>query len=177
MATRTNPPICTACDIETVLVTGALVYGKSARPPASEKPFWRCPDCGAFTGCHPGTKKPLGVPADRPLRDARATLQTKKIDPLWRSAQHAEAYDRRYPQDLKGVKMIQNAARRRVYRWLAAQLNFDGRWQDFHIGSMSMQMCRDAWTMLSHIDYPSIRLWAILREKADEESASKGEAA
>ena len=76
---------CCACarDVDAQLTNGAECYPH--RPDLAGLPFWRCDTCRNFVGCHHKTKnrtKPLGVIADRAMKDARVHLH-KRIDPLW----------------------------------------------------------------------------------------------
>ena len=61
----------------------------------AHKPFWLCPCGDSFVGCHPGTIKALGTPADKATRKARSATHDV-FDPLWRSKKMSrpEAYRR-----------------------------------------------------------------------------------
>lgn len=89
------------------------------RPDLFSKPFWFC-DCGAFVGCHPGTKKALGAPAGKLTKRARMDAHAA-FDPIW-----------------KGGRM----GRSEAYRWLAAQLGIEPR--DCHISHMNAALARRA---------------------------------
>lgn len=64
-------------------MTGAHVYPH--RPDLASLPFWVCPGCGGFVGCHHKTKdrtRPLGVIASPEVKNARKHIHAL-IDPLW----------------------------------------------------------------------------------------------
>ena len=109
----------TACPCGSIalLVTGANIYPH--RPDLAGKSFWRCPDCGAYVGCHPGSKTPLGSPADAVTRAARSAAHAS-FDPLWREKK--------------------NQSRRDTYKWLAKALNINP--DDCHIGMMDVATAR-----------------------------------
>ena len=87
------------------------------RPDLFSKLFWFC-ECGAFVGCHPGGKKPLGAPAGKATKRARMEAH--------------EAFDRLW----KGKQM----GRSEAYRWLAGQLGIEPR--ECHIGHMTAALAR-----------------------------------
>ncbi len=74
---------CCACerDVRAALVTGEVVYPH--RPDLAGKNFWRCPTCGAYVGCHPGSTRPLGNLPTPELRRARGHIHAV-LDPLWK---------------------------------------------------------------------------------------------
>lgn len=87
------------------------------RPDLFSKLFWFC-DCGAFVGCHPGTKKALGAPAGKATKRARMDAHAA-FDGLWKS---------------------RRMSRSEAYRWLAEKLGIEPR--DCHIGHMTGEMAR-----------------------------------
>lgn len=116
-------------------------------------------------GCHPGTQKPLGSPADAALRNARQILHNRKIDPLWMNADRSGLYD---PESDKARTHIRKAARGRVYAFLADKLGMTR--QQCHTGMFSLEDCRRAWVALRGVSYSEIRDWAHAR-KAEKEAA------
>ena len=71
------------CDVEAVLVTGAEIYPH--RKDLAELPFWRCPTCQNYVGCHHKTAdrtRPLGNIPTQELRDIRQRIH-RILDPLW----------------------------------------------------------------------------------------------
>lgn len=108
---------CCGCkkDVEAVLRSGAAIYPK-VNNELQEKlwhlPFWLCPTCKNFVGCHHKTKdptRPLGCIPTAEIRNARKYIHAL-IDPFWKN--HAEPY----------------RARAWVYRWLAAKMG----WSEYH---------------------------------------------
>lgn len=83
------------CSCALALVTGQRIYPH--REDLHHLRFWECPSCGRYVGCHPGTTKPLGRPADEETRRARSAAHAA-FDPLWRRG---------------------GMTRREAYRWLA----------------------------------------------------------
>lgn len=87
-------------------------------------PFYGCtrfPACKAAHGAHPDGR-PLGVPADKPTKDARIRAHAA-FDPLWRA------------EGLRGRE--KRRSRGRAYRWLADQLGLE----NVHISELSIDQC------------------------------------
>lgn len=79
----------------------------------------RYPDCDGLVGAHPGTTKPLGVPAPKATRQARKRAHDA-FDALWQPmGSEAKAY------------------REAAYRWLADEFEAD----EVHIGEMDEEEC------------------------------------
>jgi hypothetical protein len=110
-----NAPNCGECGNATVLVTGAIIY--LHRPDLFALPFWRCEQCDAYVGCHPGTNEPLGSPANAKTRQARKAAHAA-FDVLWRSGR---------------------MKRKEAYRWLCDKLGIEKN--DCHIGMFNAAMC------------------------------------
>jgi hypothetical protein len=77
---------CCECrwTVEAVLTSGAKVY--PYRKDLSEIPFWECPTCENFVGCHYKTKdptRPLGTIPSPEIKDVRKLIH-KNLDPLWK---------------------------------------------------------------------------------------------
>lgn len=78
---------CCECTRE---VNAKLTYGSSIyphRPDLSKLPFWQCPKCNNFVGCHHKTDnptKPLGVIPNPELKHARSYLHDV-MDPIWKN--------------------------------------------------------------------------------------------
>lgn len=158
-------PICPHCKAPAALVGGDDVYPH--RPDLASKWFWRCAPCEAYVGCHPGTKRPMGFPANAELRRARSLLHDRMIDPLWKTAVASVGYT---PEDARARKIITNTARGRVYAFLGFKLGLDP--DETHTGEFDLETCRRAWTALQGIAYPEIRDWAKARKAADAEKQS-----
>lgn len=107
------------CGERASLVRGAEVYPH--RRDLAHLYFWKC-SCGRFVGCHKGTTRPLGRPADAETRRARSAAHAA-FDPLWRDPER-----RRFK------------TRRQAYRWLAEALGIDE--DDCHMGEMSAENAR-----------------------------------
>lgn len=80
-----------SCSCPAELVTGETIYPQ--RPDLHDRYFWLCRRDGNYVGCHPGTKRALGTPADYATRLARSSAHYH-FDLLWRSGvmKRAEAY-------------------------------------------------------------------------------------
>ena len=114
--------LCAYEKSELVLVT----YGKQNYP--YQKDFghiWICPTCGAYVGCHPGTKKPLGRTANAELRAAKRKAHAT-FDPLWNEKMNREGISK-------------GAARRAGYRWLSEQLGLPE--EKTHIAMFDVGTC------------------------------------
>lgn len=71
------------CGGKAGIVGGAVIYPH--RPDLNKKSFYLCDACGAYVGCHPGSDRPLGIPADAATRRARNKAHAA-FDPLWKGA-------------------------------------------------------------------------------------------
>ena len=78
---------CCECgeDVQAELISGEEAYPH--RHDLYDLPFWQCPTCDSFVGCHHKTKdrtRPLGcIPSDELKAERRKLHQL--IDPVWRS--------------------------------------------------------------------------------------------
>lgn len=78
---------CCACkkDVDAILKTGTDIYPHLHY--LGKIPFWQCPTCNNYVGCHHKTEdkyRPLGsIPSPR-LRKLRKEIHDE-LDPLWRS--------------------------------------------------------------------------------------------
>jgi hypothetical protein len=153
MARHSPAPLCPYCQEPAGLVLGKLLYPQ--RVDLADKWFYRCGPCFAWVGCHPRSKKALGIPANAELRRARELLHERRIDPLWQRADECVAYD---PEDTKARRIIKNVARNRVYEYLAERLGLPI--DDCHTAMFTLDQCREAWVILTDVNYPEIRQWA-----------------
>jgi hypothetical protein len=76
---------CAACgeDVDAQMVTGDVIYPH--RPDLHALPFWMCPTCRNFVGCHHKTSeptRPLGCIPSPELRALRKQIHAK-LDPIW----------------------------------------------------------------------------------------------
>jgi hypothetical protein len=124
---KTKSPPCLHCQGDTHLVDGSKVYPH--RPDLFSKWFWLC-DCGAYCGCHPGTTKPLGFPANKETRQARLKLHHERLDPLWKSKPKGQRKE----------------SRTRVYEFLSERMNLSR--DNTHTGMFTIEQCREAWSVL-----------------------------
>ena len=108
--------ICQYCHRPAMLITGKTMY--PSRSDLWFKYFWRCAQCDAHVGCHPGSPRPLGELANAETRKARQAAHAA-FDPFW-----------------KGKSM----KRKEIYQWLADSLGINV--QDCHIGSFDAATCR-----------------------------------
>jgi len=78
---------CCECkkDVLACLITGQRAYPH--RKDLNHLPFWQCPVCSNFVGCHHKTKtptKPLGNIPNQEIKNARKLIH-RLLDPLWQS--------------------------------------------------------------------------------------------
>ena len=109
--------ICPYCEKPAPLVTGKVLYPH--RPDLWKKRFYRCADCDAHVGCHPGSEKALGIPAGQALRKARMRAHAA-FDPMWKGRRG-------------------RGHRRTAYQWLAMKLGI--KRDKCHIGQFTEQQC------------------------------------
>lgn len=107
---------CIYCGSQTELVTGESLYPRSPR--LHDKYFHACMPCGAWVGCHPGTRVALGQVANAELRQARSRAHAA-FDPIWMSG---------------GIN------RTLAYAWLAEQLALPGK--RCHIAQFDVAQCQ-----------------------------------
>lgn len=117
--------VCPYCGADTVLIKGSLLYGSNSD--ASDLNFWICWPCDAYVGCHRGDSegwdcgtKPLGTPAKKELRMARAELHGS-FDKLWTEGR---------------------MRRTNAYSWLAKRLGISV--DECHIGMFDVDTCKRA---------------------------------
>lgn len=77
-----KPPDCPWCNVPASILTGRRVYPN--RPDLAKKKIWVCGKCGARTGCHGDTIKPLGSLANHQTRAARVQAHAA-FDPFWKT--------------------------------------------------------------------------------------------
>lgn len=79
------PRVCNHCGSRVVLCTNDVVYGRTYGYPW----IYYCPTCGAYVGCHRGTKRALGLLATETERRKRHRLH-ELFDRLWKGKRHAQ---------------------------------------------------------------------------------------
>lgn len=77
---------CCECkeDVEARLVTGKVIY--EHRPDLYKLPFWQCPTCLNFVGCHHKTNNPttpLGCIPTKEIKELRKQIHSI-IDPMYK---------------------------------------------------------------------------------------------
>lgn len=78
---------CCGCqkEIEACLTDGKEIYPH--RPDLHALPFWKCPACGNYVGCHHKTKdrtRPLGCIPTPEIKNARRHIH-RLLDGIWKS--------------------------------------------------------------------------------------------
>jgi len=129
---------CCECkkDVEADLTTGQTVYPK-ANNELQQKlwhlPFWRCPECKNFVGCHHKTKnptKPLGCIPNDEIKKARQYIH-KILDPLWKN--HDEPF----------------RARRWIYKFIAKNMQI----KEYHTAEIrSVEEAREVYKIVLNIE-------------------------
>jgi len=143
-------PACPYCGNPTIRVTGETLF--PSKPDIRSRRFVRCDPCDAHVACHEKTGEPMGTPANRATRQARAYLHKTYLDPLWQTAIRSGGYTKR---DLRyGIDKIVRTARNRVYIWLGVQM---GMTRTPHVGEFSIEECHRAAHILKDADYATIR--------------------
>ena len=118
---------CPYCNKEAKIVSGKKIYPH--RPDLKEKLFWLCVSCNAYVGCHGNTTNPLGILADKELRQLRIQAH-EHFDKYWKQG-----------------KMN----RKEAYQWLAVKLNIP--YEKCHIGMFNKEMCRKLFNLSQEKDY------------------------
>lgn len=126
---RFKPPLCAHCGQPSELVDGRIVYPH--RPDLSDAAYWRCVPCRAHVGCHSGTIRSYGTPANHTLRSMRRKLHSR-FDPLWQSG---------------GME------RTKAYELLAAALEIP--FVECHIGMFDNTLCNKAMHFLAMREHAS----------------------
>lgn len=88
---------------------------------------WRCLPCGAWVGCHKGTKKPLGRLANSELREWKKNAHAA-FDPLWQEV---------------------GMSRPGAYSWLASRLGIES--SQCHIGMFNVETCKQVVTLCNQV--------------------------
>lgn len=118
---KPEPPTCPYCGAPAeFMASSAPLYNGRDFGPA-----WACKPCGAWVGCHPNSKKPLGRLADKKLRRAKMEAHAA-FDPMWRRKMAKDGCSKKH-------------ARGRGYRWLANQLGLTV--EQTHIGMFDIATC------------------------------------
>ena len=78
---------CCQCQVkvDAVLTNGSEIYPH--RPDLHSLPFWKCPTCKNFVGCHHKTSNrtaPLGCIPTKEIKELRKQIHAI-LDPMWKS--------------------------------------------------------------------------------------------
>ena len=121
--------ICQYCRNTADRVTGREIYPH--RKDLCGKIFYRCVDCDAYVGCHPGTAEPLGVLANAELRKWKQATHSA-FDPIW-----MERLSKKKAADPKYTKGMARGGR---YKKLAELLGISKT--ECHIGMFDVKTCK-----------------------------------
>ena len=110
--------ICHYCNGPVKCVMGGVIYPR--RPDLWKKNFWLCKPCEAWVGCHPNTKKPLGIVANAELRKLKSEVHAN-FDPLWKDGR---------------------MSRKEAYAWLSHVLAIPI--EETHVGMFTNELCERA---------------------------------
>lgn len=117
-----EPPLCPYCGKPAeFLATSEKLY--SGRDFGAA---WVCWCCGAWVGCHKGTRTAKGRLADATLRPLKIAAHAA-LDPLWRRKMAKDGCN-------------QNEARSKAYAWLARQMGLT--MEETHIGMFNEAQCQ-----------------------------------
>lgn len=120
--------LCPYCHIEPICVNSQAIYGQGH----DYGNMYLCQKCGAYVGCHNGTKKPLGRLADRELRDLKKEVHNV-FDPLWKTGEINDIWPKYIPN---------TSNRNKAYKWLSNKMNISE--DKCHIGMFNKQQCKEA---------------------------------
>lgn len=128
-------PVCPYCKNTPVKTTGESIYPH--RPDLYSKIFYQCLPCSAYVGCHPGTDRPMGAPANKELRKARNDAHFY-FDMLWRPAQPVYLKD--------GQRSQTKFNRSKAYKWISEKLGYQ-----VHIGESDLETCHKIITLCKEL--------------------------
>jgi hypothetical protein len=146
------------------LTNGAEIYPR--RPDLRAKHIYICDRCKSYCGCHPGTTKSLGVPANAATRRARSQFHDTVFDPIWKNAVKTGGY---VNVDGRSASKIRKAARSRLYAFLADRMGLDR--DGCHTGMFTVEQVRQAAEALRGVNYPMVREWHQARKQDREQAA------
>lgn len=108
------PKVCNHCGSRVVLCTNDVIYGY----PYGYPWIYYCPTCGAYVGCHRGTKRALGLLATDVERRKRHKLH-ELFDSLWKGKKNA-----RYKRTKAYEELSRRLGQEAHFGWMAeAELN------------------------------------------------------
>ncbi len=119
---------CCGCEKDTHALLVAGMHEYPHRQDLFKLPFWQCPKCGNFVGCHHKTKtptKPLGCIATSEIKKARMEVHSI-LDPIWKNGK---------------------VARARLYKLISDELGYQ-----FHTSeTRSVDECKQVIKILEHL--------------------------
>lgn len=74
------PEICPYCGSPVIFTSNAVIYGKQY----GGGMCYKCVNCDSYVGVHKGTNVPLGILANKELRELKKECHAL-FDPLWKS--------------------------------------------------------------------------------------------
>lgn len=113
--------ICNYCGKEAIWVNNKEIYGKSYGE--KNQMAWLCKPCNAYVGCHNNSKKPLGILANKELREIK--MISKK---MWQR------------------KYLSIYGKGKAYKYLAENLKIKPK--DCHFGYFDINMCKKVINLL-----------------------------
>ena len=93
---------CPYCNKSAKWTSNDVVYGRKYGK--SFMCYW-CKDCDAYVGCHNNTQKPLGIMANKELRELRIECHNL-FDILWRNGEMTRKQAYSYLKEKTGIKHI-----------------------------------------------------------------------
>lgn len=115
---------CQYCGKEAQYVDSEIIYGRSYGM------IYLCSDCDAYVGVHKGTDTPLGILANKELREAKKEAHYY-FDQIAKTNLINKIYKEYIPK-------ISN--RNKAYLWLSKQMNIE---RDLcHIGMFGVEECK-----------------------------------
>lgn len=109
--------LCHYCNKEAELVLGNEIYPSLKH--LHNRFFYLCKSCDAYVGCHAHTSKPMGILANKELRQAKIKAHSA-FDATWRGGSP-------------------KPSRKAAYKMLANKLGINSK--DCHIGMFNLEMC------------------------------------
>ena len=149
-----KPPACIHCGELSRPALGAEIYPRS--PDIADLRFFKCDECDAFIGTLKVSGKPLGLPANKELREIRK-LTFDKIKPIYQNAWQHKSYGKIDSSDQDARMSIQRSAKKRVYMSIAANMGIP--YETCKVTHFGIDECREAYRLALRMDYGTVRAW------------------
>ena len=104
--------ICPYCQKEALWVSNEEVYGNRY---GKSYMCYFCKDCDAYVGCHQNTTQPLGIMANRELRQLRMQCHAL-FDPFWKEGGMTRKNAYRFLVNKTGVRHISQTTKEECER-------------------------------------------------------------